>query len=588
MGILRTDRITGLGGANAIKGSVEFRAAQNIRAEIVNGNADFNYGSGDFTIECWWNSGGDLSTDINFVTLWNYSSDRQAWGMYWDADDGNFGLIASTGGSIGSTDITYRQAAGFEKNKWYHLAIVRISNTLTLYKNGTSIGSNSSFTGTIYENTVDPLVIGGQLSGTDYDSKIMRGFISNLRIIKGEGIYTGNFTPPTNELTVTPNTVLLACQSPGNILQEATGKTLVAYRKTTNDAFPVASTFTPNSPVGFSTTTDVGSQYGTTFDGFGSFATSTYMVPPAGNTRERNRGRGLLFGGYQATSPAGHVSTIQTIEIQSFGNSQDFGDLTSIRSSIGGVSSKTRAVSCGGGNDTPADYSNVNTCEFVTIATSSNTTDFGDLTVSRTPYKASSSDTRGIIFGGYAHPANLNTIDYITIATAGNATDFGDELNTSGGGGGSCSSLTRGFIAGGGPVNNIISFVTIATTGNAQDFGDLLDEVRGCGGCSNNTRGVFAGGAAPSDGTNIINFITMSSAGDATDFGDLNTTEKVASRGTSNSIRGLFCGGYDGATFVNSISAITIATTGNAVDFGDIIGKLRYASAVSDSHGGLS
>ena len=177
MGILRADRVSGLGGANAIKGSVEFRADQNIRAEIVNGNADFNYGSGDFTIECWWNSGGDLSTDINFVTLWNYSSNRQAWGMYWDADDGNFGLIASTGGDIGSTDITYRQAAGFEKNKWYHLAIVRISNTLTLYKNGTSIGSNSSFTGTIYENTVDPLVIGGQLSGTDYNSKIMRGFI---------------------------------------------------------------------------------------------------------------------------------------------------------------------------------------------------------------------------------------------------------------------------------------------------------------------------------------------------------------------------------------------------------------------------
>ena len=59
MGILRADRIAGLGGANAIKGSVEFRADQNIHAEIVDGNGDFNYGSGDFTIECWWNSGGD-------------------------------------------------------------------------------------------------------------------------------------------------------------------------------------------------------------------------------------------------------------------------------------------------------------------------------------------------------------------------------------------------------------------------------------------------------------------------------------------------------------------------------------------------
>ena len=41
---------------------------------------------------------------------------------------------------------------------------------------------------------------------------------------------------------------------------------------------------------GFSTTTDVGSQYGTTFDGFGSFATSTYMVPLVEIQRETGRG----------------------------------------------------------------------------------------------------------------------------------------------------------------------------------------------------------------------------------------------------------------------------------------------------------
>ena len=144
-------------------------------------------------------------------------------------------------------------------------------------------------------------------------------------------------------------------------------------------------------------------------------------------------------------------------------------------------------------------------------------------------------------------------------------------------------------MAGGFSYTNRISFVTIATTGDAQDFGDLLNDVYGTGGVSNNTRGVFGGGGnAPNAAAiNVIQFITMASTGDATDFGDLNTTEKVGNRGTSNSFRGLFCGGYDGATFVNSISAINIATTGNAVDFGDISGTLRFASAVSDSHGGL-
>ena len=83
MGILRSDRVSGLGGANAIKGSVEFRAEGNMRAEIVNGNADFNLGNSDFTVECWFNYGGtsgsDNNLDVDMVTLWNNTANRRAW-----------------------------------------------------------------------------------------------------------------------------------------------------------------------------------------------------------------------------------------------------------------------------------------------------------------------------------------------------------------------------------------------------------------------------------------------------------------------------------------------------------------------------
>ena len=590
MGILRTDRVSGLGGANAIKGSVEFRAAQHIRAEIVNSNADFNYGSGDFTIECWWNSGGDLSTDINFVTLWNYSSNRQAWGMYWDADDGNFGLIASTGGDIGSTDITYRQAANFEKNRWYHLAIVRISNTLTLYKDGTSIGSNSSFTGTIYENTVDPLVIGGQLSGTSYDSKIMRGFISNLRIIKGEGIYTGNFTPPTSELTVTPNTVLLACQSPGDILHEATGKKLIAYRKTTNDAFPVASRFTPNSPVGFSTgfsvgittISDPGTQFGSTFDGVTTFDSQAYMVPPGGNTRERNRGRGIIAGGCTPLT-----SSIDFFNIQSQGNSFKFGTLQS--GAIFGnqmCSSSTRGISGGG-----AQPSIRNFLDFITIATESDSTDFGDLTVARRDIGALSNQSRGIWTGG-STPSKSDVIDFVTIATIGDATEFGN-LTAAMNGVSSTSSPTRGIMGGGTDPSatvNTIEFITIASTGDASNFGDLTRTASSLGAVSSGTRGVFANG-----GSNTIDFITIASAGNALDFGDSTLLRAQCTATMSNGIRGVFAGGYQpspNSTDTNTVDFIEIATTGNATDFGDISRDTndsnRENGGCSDSHGGLS
>ena len=247
MGILRSDRVSGLGGANAIKGSVEMRAGQNIRAEIVNGNADFNLGSSNFTAECWYNPGGttgtDNSLDVDLLTLWNNSTNKRSYGLYRDSS-GYLGFIGSSDGT--NSDMNSYHSYNFpDVNAWYHIAGVRISNTVTVYVNGTSIGS-ATVSGSYYENTVDNLVIGGQLTGTSYDSKIARGFISNMRLIIGDGIYTGNFTPPANELTVTPNTRLLCCQSPGNILQEATGKTLIAHRSSVNNSFAKASTFAPD------------------------------------------------------------------------------------------------------------------------------------------------------------------------------------------------------------------------------------------------------------------------------------------------------------------------------------------------------
>ena len=67
----------------------------------------------------------------------------------------------------------------------------------------------------------------------------------------------------------------------------------------------------------------------------------------------------------------------------------------------------------------------------------------------------------------------MNVIDFITIASTGDATDFGDLTSISGRGAG-CSDHTRGitFIGQNPANNNIIEVVTIQTTGNSKDFGD--------------------------------------------------------------------------------------------------------------------
>ena len=84
---------------------------------------------------------------------------------------------------------------------------------------------------------------------------------------------------------------------------------------------------------------------------------------------------------------------------------------------------------------------------------------------------------------------NRNIIDYITIATTGDATDFGD-LITDRRSHGSASSPTRGVVAGAYPNTNSIEYITILTTGNSLDFGDLTAAGHNLGGTSNGHGGL--------------------------------------------------------------------------------------------------
>ena len=97
---------------------------------------------------------------------------------------------------------------------------------------------------------------------------------------------------------------------------------------------------------------------------------------------------------------------------------------------------------------------------------------------------------RGVFAGGYA-PTALNVIEYITISTTGNALDFGDLSQTRTSPAASASS-TRGLFAGGftPTVTNVIDYITIATTGNALDFGDLLYPPYSTSACSNGHGGL--------------------------------------------------------------------------------------------------
>ena len=145
---------------------------------------------------------------------------------------------------------------------------------------------------------------------------------------------------------------------------------------------------------------------------------------------------------------------------------------------------------------------------------------------------------RGVFGGGATPSVNSNVIDYVTISTTGNSADFGDMSRTIAYYG-ACSNSTRGLFAGGSPsATNAIDYITIATTGNSQDFGDLTASKNSNAGCASPTRGIFAGGQAPT-GINVIEYVTILTTGDAIDFGDLTTTNRFYVGTCSNGHGGL-------------------------------------------------
>jgi len=383
------------------------------------------------------------------------------------------------------------------------------------------------------------------------------------------GLFRQTFTATTNE-------AVLYFQEIGAGTLQVTDITLTAIdgRK--------GSDFTPS----------VGSDDSVEFAGPITINTENYFYLPTGPTEQRGRGRGVFMGGYTTSPSNSAVSDIHYIEIQSTGNSFDFGDLVNAARWAGGASSSsTRAIY--GGGSTPGNQTHM---DYITISTTSNAIDYADLSIGRGYTKSCSNAIRGVWAGGRTGSPSVstNTIEYVNIATTGGTgTDYGD-LSTAGGRTGlhALSSSTRAVFAGGytipsGSTINVIDYISILSGGTAVSFGNLSVSVTKYGdSCSNGVRGIFAGGTTPTN-TNSIQYVTIASTGNSQDFGDLTQIREHIS-GTSNSIRGIFAGGVT-PTYQNTIDYVTISSTGNAQDFGDVSRvNLAYTGATSDSHGGLS
>jgi hypothetical protein len=129
--------------------------------------------------------------------------------------------------------------------------------------------------------------------------------------------------------------------------------------------------------------------------------------------------RGVFAGG-------GPSDNIEFIIFASKGNGIDFGGVCTFAGGYKASSSSTTRGIQGGGS-LGGGYGPV--IESHEIASGGNATRFGDLTIGRLGANGASTQTRAVFGGGGVAPdaANRrNFIDYVTISSSGNAEDFGD------------------------------------------------------------------------------------------------------------------------------------------------------------------
>jgi hypothetical protein len=171
-------------------------------------NAAFNFGTGDATVEFWFNSPGTSNNYPGVISSVDYNVAGSASIRFDNTGYKGKAFMYINGGG----DPVISSTSTIAYNTWNHIAIVRQGTSLKLYLNGALNTTVTISAGLGWYLSASGLRIG---RGFDVDgvNGYYPGYISNVRLVKGTAVYTSNFTPSTTPLTAITNTSLLTCQS---------------------------------------------------------------------------------------------------------------------------------------------------------------------------------------------------------------------------------------------------------------------------------------------------------------------------------------------------------------------------------------
>jgi alpha-tubulin suppressor-like RCC1 family protein len=181
----------------------------NLYSTSFNGSTDYlqvtygvgiNLASTSFTIEFWGYSTSTNSTTANFICKDGIAGTNvPAYQVYLTTGPALLFLVGVSSGSSTTTQLT--STVQFPLNQWVHVAVTLSASggAMSIYQNGILVASNATSVAMV--DSARPLYIGYQQSQPA--TNFLSGYMSNLRIIKGQVLYTANFIPSLTPLTTT-------------------------------------------------------------------------------------------------------------------------------------------------------------------------------------------------------------------------------------------------------------------------------------------------------------------------------------------------------------------------------------------------
>jgi hypothetical protein len=183
--------ITNYGGSMYFDGTGDFLTVPDSTA--------FTMGAGDFTLECWINLSTISGAQVLIGTC-DAAGSQSSMSFILQINSGTPRIGVGYAGTV-----YYATAASaITPNQWYHIAGVRNGASVYIYVNGVRSAPLDMAALAITDSSQ---VVGIGRNG-NFNGEYVTGYISNLRIVKGQALYTSNFAPPVAPLSFNANAVL--------------------------------------------------------------------------------------------------------------------------------------------------------------------------------------------------------------------------------------------------------------------------------------------------------------------------------------------------------------------------------------------